>query len=171
MLLRESWEESWHLCKMIAGGRNTNHEMVLPIFVPEPALRVMMILSTKCIDCFSVDCPILHTLTYIILRVNLWVMCYRLHCAEEHIVSRKWIDFPRSYHWQMTEPGSKLGSEFNSNHSSTRGSRHVPLCCNWWIWKEKVDHKWILFYFTVLLRMGLPKNKKRWWRSTSLQHL
>lgn len=46
---------------------------------------------------------------------------------EEHVVSRRLMDFPRSYHWEMTEPRSTLGSEFNSSHTSTLGPRHVLL--------------------------------------------
>lgn len=68
--------------------------------------------------------------------------------------------------WQ-TEQGSKLGSEFNSSHIYTMGSRYVPLCCSWWIWKEKVDHTRTLFNCTVVLNIGIPRNK-RWWYSTRL---
>lgn len=43
----------------------------------------------------------------------------------------------------------------------------LPPCCSWWIWKEKVDHTRTLFNCTVVLNIGIPRNK-RWWYSTSL---
>lgn len=70
MLLGERREESWHLNKMIVGGKNTNRDIVLPIFVPEPAVWVTMITPTS-VDCFLVDCAILHALTRVILTANL----------------------------------------------------------------------------------------------------
>lgn len=51
MLLGDRREESWHVNKEIARGRNTSHNKFLPIFVPESVLRVMMTLPAKCIDC------------------------------------------------------------------------------------------------------------------------
>lgn len=51
MLLGDRREESWHVNKVIARGRNTNRNTVLPIFIPESVLWVMMILPAKCIDC------------------------------------------------------------------------------------------------------------------------
>lgn len=38
MLLGERQEQSWHFSNMIAEGRHTNHEMVLPVFVSESVL-------------------------------------------------------------------------------------------------------------------------------------
>lgn len=90
------------------------------------------------------------------LNANLWIMCFWLHCTEKQIDSGRWVYFPRHCHWYMTQSGSKLGPEFDYSHVSTMGSRNVPPY--WWIWKEQVDHKWVLFSLTVLLKVGLSRN-------------
>lgn len=125
MLLGEKWEKSWHVDK-IARGRDTNHNALLPIFVPETVLWVMMILPAKCINCSQ-----LTVLFYLYNPHSKSVNDGGFGCiVQSSILSQGGgIDFSRSRHWKMTVPGTKLGSQLNSHHISTMGSRHAPLCC------------------------------------------
>ena len=151
---------------MTVRGRNTNHEMVLPSSVPEPALWIMMTLPTKCIVCFSVDWAVLHTLTYVILKTNLGVMCCWLHYTEEHIVSRRWMDFARSHHKKWLSQAQSWVPNLILITFLLWGLGLFLLVTLAGSCEEKLDHKWTLFYFTVLLRIGLSRIK-RWWCSIS----
>lgn len=62
MLLAERLEESWHLSKRIARGKATNYKMVLTTFSLKPALWVIITLSNKCRDGFSVYLFHIHSL-------------------------------------------------------------------------------------------------------------